>query len=63
MMPVNMNPDTLWFNDVQNSNVAANVVTLPNRTELRRLSRMAKGKPSKGTKKDRRLKTNRKGKK
>lgn len=52
-----MNPDTLWFDDVRNSHALANVVTIPNRRERRRAAR-AGGKPSKGTRKDKRLKKN-----
>lgn len=50
---------TLWGDEVHNSNV---LLRPRNRAERRRAAR-AGGKPSKGTRKDKRIRTNRKGKK
>lgn len=52
-----MNP--LWEDEVHNANVR---MVPANRREHREAVRMAKGKPSKGTKKDKRLKRNRRRK-
>jgi hypothetical protein len=50
-----MNPDTLWFDDVRNANVGLLVPV--NRRDRRRAARSG-GKPSKGTRKDKRIKKN-----
>lgn len=46
----------LWADDVHNANIGRPVA---NRRKRREKTRMAKGKPSKGTPKDKRLKRNR----
>jgi hypothetical protein len=53
---------TLWADAVHNANIGR-TTTIPNRRERREKERMAKGKPSKGTPKDKRLKRNKRGKK
>lgn len=58
-MPVTFLGDWLWQDDIHNSNVRR---APANRSERREAARMKKGKPSKGTKKDRRLKRNRRRK-
>lgn len=49
-------PNRLWADDVHNANLGR---PLANREDKRRADRMARGKPNKGTPKDKRLKRNR----